>query len=75
MRPSGPGPVAGRTRPRPGFEVVADYRAVTPGYFDALGIDIAFTKVAVVLAVTFVASPFYLRSGFADGQRWLQWKP
>src|SRR4029450_105785 len=31
------------------------------GTFDALGIDIAFTKVAVVLAVTFVASPFYLR--------------
>jgi GNAT superfamily N-acetyltransferase len=21
------------------------------------------------------ASPFYLRSGFAEGQRWLQWKP
>jgi molybdate transport system permease protein len=28
----------------------------------ALGIDIAFTKAAVVLAVTFVASPFYLRT-------------
>jgi molybdate transport system permease protein len=27
-----------------------------------LGIDIAFTKVAVVLAVTFVASPFYVRT-------------
>src|SRR5262249_4489816 len=35
------------------------------GTFDALGIDIAFTKVAVVLAVTFVASPFYLRTAIA----------
>ena len=33
--------------------------------FDALGVDIAFTKVAVVLAVTFVASPFYLRTAIA----------
>jgi molybdate transport system permease protein len=33
--------------------------------FDALGLDIAFTKVAVVLAVTFVASPFYLRTAIA----------
>jgi molybdate transport system permease protein len=32
---------------------------------DALGIDIAFTKAAVVLAVTFVASPFYLRTAIA----------
>ena len=30
-----------------------------------LGIDIAFTKMAVVLAVTFVASPFYLRTAIA----------
>ena len=36
------------------------------GTFDALGIDIAFTKVAVVLAVTFVASPFYLRTAIAS---------
>lgn len=35
------------------------------GTFEALGIDIAFTKVAVVLAVTFVASPFYVRSAVA----------
>ena len=35
------------------------------GTFDALGIDIAFTKVAVTLAVTFVASPFYLRAAVA----------
>ncbi len=32
------------------------------GTFDSLGIDIAFTKTAVVLAVTFVASPFYVRT-------------
>jgi molybdate transport system permease protein len=32
---------------------------------EALGIDIAFTKVAVVLAVTFVASPFYVRTAIA----------
>jgi putative ABC transport system permease protein len=30
--------VEGRPRPRPGSEIVADYRVVTPGYFDALGI-------------------------------------
>jgi molybdate transport system permease protein len=35
------------------------------GTLDALGIDIAFTKVAVVLAVTFVASPFYVRTAVA----------
>ena len=33
--------------------------------FETLGVDIAFTKVAVVLAVTFVASPFYLRTAIA----------
>ncbi len=32
---------------------------------EALGIDIAFTKTAVILAVTFVASPFYLRTAVA----------
>jgi len=36
------------------------------GTFAALGVDIAFTKVAVVLAVTFVASPFYLRTAIAS---------
>jgi len=35
------------------------------GTFKALGIDIAFTKVAVVMAVTYVASPFYLRAALA----------
>jgi molybdate transport system permease protein len=32
---------------------------------DALGIDLAFTPAAVVLAITFVASPFYLRGAIA----------
>jgi molybdate transport system permease protein len=32
------------------------------GTLEALGIDVAFNKVAVVLAVTFVASPFYVRT-------------
>ncbi len=35
------------------------------GTLDELGIDIAFTKIAVVLAVTFVASPFYVRTAIA----------
>jgi molybdate transport system permease protein len=32
---------------------------------DALGLDLAFTKVSVILAVTFVASPFYVRTAIA----------
>jgi molybdate transport system permease protein len=35
------------------------------GSLEALGIEIAFTKAAVVLAVTFVASPFYVRTAVA----------
>jgi molybdate transport system permease protein len=35
------------------------------GTFEALGVDVAFTKVAVILAVTFVASPFYVRTAIA----------
>ena len=35
------------------------------GAVDALGVEIAFTKLAVVLAVTFVASPFYIRTAVA----------
>lgn len=35
------------------------------GTFEAAGIEIAFTKVAVVLAVTYVASPFYVRTAIA----------
>jgi molybdate transport system permease protein len=33
--------------------------------FTAVGVEIAFTKVAVVLAVIFVASPFYIRTAIA----------
>jgi molybdate transport system permease protein len=33
--------------------------------FGALGIEIAFTKLAVILAVTYVASPFYVRTAIA----------
>ena len=32
------------------------------GTFEFLGIDVAFNKAAVILAVTFVASPFYVRT-------------
>jgi molybdate transport system permease protein len=32
------------------------------GAIDVVGLEIAFTKIAVVLAVVFVASPFYLRT-------------
>lgn len=32
----------------------------------ALGIEVAFTKIAVVLAVTFVAGPFYVRTAVAS---------
>jgi molybdate transport system permease protein len=35
------------------------------GTIESLGLDIAFTKAAVVLAVTFVASPFYVRTAIA----------
>lgn len=31
--------IEGRPRPETGLEIVADYRVVTPAYFDALGID------------------------------------
>ncbi len=35
------------------------------GTLDVFGIDIAFTQVAVVMAVMFVASPFYIRAGIS----------
>ncbi|MEZ0229041.1 MAG: molybdate ABC transporter permease subunit [Planctomycetota bacterium] len=35
------------------------------GTIDALGIELAFTQAAVILAVAFVASPFYIRSAIA----------
>jgi molybdate transport system permease protein len=33
--------------------------------FGAVGVEIAFTKLAVILAVTYVASPFYVRTAIA----------
>jgi molybdate transport system permease protein len=36
------------------------------GTFDALGISVSFTQAAVVLAVTYVASPFYFRLAIAS---------
>lgn len=35
------------------------------GTLEAVGLEIAFTKIAVILAVTFVASPFYVRTAIA----------
>ncbi|HET9435221.1 MAG TPA: ABC transporter permease [Candidatus Limnocylindrales bacterium] len=43
-------------------------RGLLGGPLDAIGLDVAFTTFAVVLAQTFVAAPFYIRSaraGFA----------
>jgi molybdate transport system permease protein len=36
------------------------------GTFDALGVTVSFTQTAVVLAVTYVASPFYIRQAIAS---------
>ncbi|HXV96174.1 MAG TPA: molybdate ABC transporter permease subunit [Gaiellaceae bacterium] len=36
------------------------------GTFEALGVTVSFTQAAVVLAVTYVASPFYLRQAIAS---------
>jgi molybdate transport system permease protein len=36
------------------------------GTFEALGFQVSFTQTAVVLAVTYVASPFYLRQAIAS---------
>jgi molybdate transport system permease protein len=40
-------------------------RGLLGGTLSAFGVSIPFTKTAVVLAVVFVASPFYLRQGIA----------
>ena len=40
-------------------------RGLLGGKLDALGLSIPFTQLAVVLAVAFVASPFYLRAAIA----------
>jgi molybdate transport system permease protein len=47
-------------------------RGLVGQYFSVLGIDIAFTQAAVVLAQTFVAAPYYIRAataGFAGVDR------
>ena len=36
------------------------------GTFEALGVTVSFTQAAVVLAVTYVASPFYVRQAIAS---------
>jgi molybdate transport system permease protein len=36
------------------------------GTFDALGVSVSFTQTAVVLAVAYVASPFYVRQAIAS---------
>jgi molybdate transport system permease protein len=36
------------------------------GTFEALGVTVSFTKAAVVLAVAYVASPFYIRGAIAS---------
>lgn len=43
-------------------------RGVAGQYLDMLGIDIAFTTLAVVLAQAFVSSPFYIRQARASFQ-------
>jgi molybdate transport system permease protein len=40
-------------------------RGLLGGTFSSLGVTVAFTQAAVVLAVIFVASPFHLRQGIA----------
>ncbi len=41
-------------------------RGVVGQYFDAFGVQIAFTTVAVIMAQIFVASPFYIRQARAS---------
>ncbi len=48
-----------------GLLVAFGRQGLLGGSVEALGVDIAFTKVAVILAVTFVASPFFLRTAVA----------
>ena len=45
-----------------GLLVAFGRQGLLGGTFNALGVDIAFTKIAVIVAVTFVASPFYVRT-------------
>jgi molybdate transport system permease protein len=55
--------------------LVLGRRGPVGGPLDAIGLDIAFTTVAVVLAQVFVAAPFYVRTaraGFASVHRDLE---
>ncbi len=45
--------------------VAFDRVGLLGGTLNALGIDLAFTQAAVVIAILFVASPFYLRGAIA----------
>lgn len=50
-------------------------RGLFGGVFESLGIQVAFTTAAVILAQTFVAAPYYIRSaamGFANVDRELR---
>jgi molybdate transport system permease protein len=48
-----------------GLLVAFGRQGLLGGTLDALGISVGFTQVAVVMAVTFVASPFYIRTAIA----------
>ena len=47
---------------RPAADGVLDRRGLLGGALDAVGIEIPFTTVAVILAQTFVSAPFFVRS-------------
>ena len=49
-----------------GLLVAFGRQGLLGGTFEAVGISVGFTQAAVVLAVTFVASPFYLRQAIAS---------
>jgi molybdate transport system permease protein len=49
-----------------GLLVAFGRQGLLGGTLDAFGITVGFTQLAVVLAVTFVASPFYIRTAIAS---------
>ncbi len=49
-----------------GLLVAFGRQGLLGGTLDAFGISVGFTQLAVVLAVTFVASPFYVRTAIAS---------
>jgi len=48
------------------FFAFGRYHGLLGGTFSALGIDVSFNLAAVVLAVTLVSGPFYVRQGIAS---------